>query len=44
MANYRREVRIGENIWKKRKIEKVIIFVEQIKRVQKKARAVLKRV
>ena len=44
MANYRREVRIGENIWKKRKIEKVIIFVKQIKRVQKKARAVLKRV
>jgi len=44
MANYRREVRIGEDIWKKRKIEKVIVFVEQIKRMQKEARAALKRV
>ena len=31
MANYRRELRMGANIKRKKKIEKVIEFVEKIK-------------
>ena len=33
MANYRREVRMGGDIWKKGKVEKATEFVERIKRV-----------
>jgi len=33
MANYRREVRMGGNIWNKEKVEKAMEFVERIKRV-----------
>ena len=33
MANYGREVRMGEDIWKKGKVEKVTEFVERIKRI-----------
>ena len=44
MANYGRKLRIGINIRKKRKIEKVVEFVERIKKVQQKVGAMLKRV
>ena len=40
MANYERELRMGANIRKKRKIEKVTDFVE---RIQKEVGAVLKK-
>jgi len=43
MANYRREVRIGGDIWKKGKVEKATEFVERMKRVQKEAGAALKK-
>ena len=33
MANYRREVRIGGDIWKKEKVEKAMEFVERMKSV-----------
>ena len=44
MENYRRELRMGANIRRKRKIEKVIKFAERIRRVQEEAGAVLKKV
>ena len=43
MANYGRELRIEANIRKKKKVEKVAEFVEQMKKVQKEAEAALKR-
>ena len=43
MANYRREVRIGGDIQKKEKVEKVTEFVERIKKVQEEAGAALKK-
>ena len=44
MANYGRELRMGNNIRKRGKVEKVTEFVERMKRVYKEARAVLKKV
>ena len=43
MVNYGRELRIGIDIKRKEKIEKVMEFVERIKKVQEKTRVVLKR-
>jgi len=43
MANYRREVRMGGDIQKKEKVEKVMEFVERIKKVQEEAGTALKR-
>ena len=43
MANYRRELRMGEDIRKKGKVESVMEFVERIKKVHKKAGATLKK-
>ena len=43
MVNYRREMRMGGDIRKKRKVEKATKFVKRIKRVHKEARAALKR-
>ena len=43
MTNYRRELRMGANIRKKGKVEKVTEFVERMKRVQEEARAVLRK-
>ena len=41
--NYRREVRMGGDIWKKGKVEKVMEFIERMKRVQEEAGTVLKK-
>jgi len=43
MVNYRRELRIGIDIRRKGKIKKATEFVERMKKVQEKARAVLKK-
>jgi len=43
IANYERELRMGVDIRRKEKIEKVMEFAERIRRVQKEAEAVLKR-
>ena len=43
MANYERELRIGTDIMKKEKVEKVTEFVERMKKVQKEVGAVLKK-
>ena len=43
MANYGRELRMGEDIRKRRKIKSVMEFVEMIKKVHEEARAVLKK-
>jgi len=43
MANYGREMRMGGNIRKSRKVEKATEFIERIKKVHEKARAVLKK-
>ena len=43
IANYRRELRMGVDIRRKEKVEKVIEFAKRMKRVQKKARATLKK-
>ena len=43
MANYGRELRMGEDIRKKGKVESAMEFVEKMKKVQKEARAVLKK-
>ena len=43
MANYERELRMGVNIRRKRKVKKTTEFVERIKKVQKKAKMVLRR-
>ena len=44
MANYSRELRIGADIRRKGKIENAIEFTERIKKVQKEARVVLRKV
>jgi len=43
MANYRRELRIGVDIRRKRKMEKAMEFVERIKKMQEKAEVALKK-
>ena len=43
MANYRRELRMGEDIRKKGKVESAIEFAERMKKVHKEAVAALKR-
>jgi len=43
MANYGRELRIGEDIRRKGKMEKAMEFVERMKKVQKEAGAALKK-
>ena len=41
MVNYGRELRIGVDLRRKEKIEKVAEFVERIKKIQKEAEVVL---
>ena len=43
MANYRRELRIGVDIRKKRKVEKATEFVKRLKKVQEEAGAALRK-
>jgi len=43
MMNYGRELRMGVDIRRKRKMEKVMEFVERIKKVQEEAGVALKR-
>ena len=43
MANYGKEVRIGGDIRKKRKVESAMEFVERMKKVHKEAEAALKK-
>jgi len=43
IANYGRELRIGEDIRKRGKIEKATEFVERMKKVHEEARAALKK-
>jgi len=43
MANYGRELRIGIDIRRRRKMEKTTEFAERIKKVQEEVRAILKR-
>jgi len=43
IANYRRELRIEADIRKKRKVKKVMEFVERMKKIQEKARAALRK-
>ena len=43
MANYGRELRMGTDIRRKGKVEKVTEFVKRIKQMQKEAGAVLKK-
>jgi len=44
MANYRRELRIGGDIRRKEKVEKATEFVERLKKIQKEAGVVLKKI
>ena len=44
MANYERELRMGGDIRKKGKVEKVIEFVKRMKKVYEEAGAALKKV
>ena len=44
IINYRRELRIETNIRRKEKVKKVTEFVESMKKVQEKARVVLRKV
>jgi len=44
IANYGRELRMGANIRRKEKIEKVMKFAERMKKVQKEAGATLRKV
>ena len=44
MANYERELRMGGDIRKRGKVEKVTEFVERMKKVHKKVEAALKKV
>jgi len=39
MVNYEREMRIGTDIRRKRKVEKATEFVERIKKIQEKEKA-----
>jgi len=43
IANYRRELRMGEDIRKKGKVEKAMELVERMKKVHEEAEAVLKK-
>jgi len=43
MANYRRELRMGIDIRKKGKVEKVMEFAERMKKIQEKAGAALRK-
>ena len=43
MANYDRELRMGADIKRKRKVDKAIEFSERIKNVQKEVRVVLRK-
>jgi len=43
IANYRRELRIGENIRKKGKVKKATKFVKRMKKIHEKAGAALKK-
>ena len=43
IANYSRELRMGEDIRKEEKVESVAAFVERMKKVHEEARAVLKK-
>ena len=43
MANYGREMRMGEDIRKSGKVEKATEFIERIKKVHEEARAALKK-
>ena len=43
MANYGRELRMGEDIRKKEKVESVMEFVEKIKKVHEEAGVVLRK-
>ena len=43
MANYGRELRIGENIRKKEKVESAIEFVKRMKKVHEEVEAALKK-
>ena len=44
IANYRRELRIGGDIRKKRKVESAMEFAEKMKKVHEEAGAALKRI
>jgi len=44
IASYRRELRMGEDIRKRGKVEKVTEFVERMKKVHEEAGAALKKV
>jgi len=44
MVNYRRELRIGADIRRKEKVEKVINFVKRIKKIHEKAEVVLRKI
>ena len=44
MVNYERELRIGEDIRKKGKVESTTEFVERIKKLHEEIRAVLKNI
>jgi len=43
MANYRRELKMGADISRKRKMEKMMKYVERIKKVQEKVGVVLRK-
>jgi len=43
IANYRRELRMGANIKKKGKVEKVTEFTERMKKVQEETGAALRK-
>ena len=44
MANYGREIRMGADIRKKKKVEKAMEFAERMKKVQEEAGAALRKV
>ena len=43
IVNYKREIRMGADIRRKEKIEKIIKFIERMRKVQKKAEATLRK-
>ena len=43
IVNYDRELRMGANIRKKEKVEKITEFVERMKKIQKEVRAALRK-
>jgi len=44
IANYEKELRIGENIRKKGKVEKAMEFVERMKKIHEETEVVLKKI